>query len=91
MLYLLYFGMPFLVSCLLQYALCRKFESAALRLIPVYAGALLAGVALLYLKTGAFAFLIGACGFEGLVLLVVAGCIFLGSGLGFLLSRGESV
>lgn len=89
MLYLLYFVMPFLLSCMLQYVLCRKVKCVGLRLIPIYAGALLAGTALLYLKTGALAFLIGACGFEGLVLLVIAGCVLLGSGLGFLMNRME--
>lgn len=87
MLYLLYFGMPFLAALLLEYALCRKFRHTALRLIPVYIGAGMAGAALLYLTTGVP--FLGACGFEGVVLLAIAVCILLGSGAGRLIfARG---
>lgn len=89
MLYLLFFGMPLLLGCVMQYILCRKTRNVVLRLIPVYVGAILAGAALLYLKTGALASLIGACGFEGVVLLVMAGCVLLGSELGFLMNYVE--
>lgn len=84
MLYLLYFGMPFLASLLLEYVLCCKFRHAVLRLIPVYIGAGMTGMALLYLLTDAFPW-IGACGFEGVVLLAAAVCVLLGSGAGRLI------
>ena len=79
--------LPLLLGCLLEYALCCKFRHAALRLIPVYIGGGMAGTALLYLLTG-FPML-GACGFEGVVLLAVAVCMLLGSGIGRLVfARG---
>lgn len=84
MLYLLYFGMPFLVSLVLTYALCCKFRHTALRLIPVYIGTAMAGVALLYLLTDAFPW-IGVYGWEGVVLLAAAVCVLLGSGAGRLI------
>lgn len=84
MLYLLYFGMPFLVSLLLEYALCCKFRHMGLRLIPVYIGAGMAGMALLYLLTDALPW-IGVYGWEGVVLLAAAVCVLLGSGAGRLI------